>query len=149
MTWWVVDRPSGLPRDPGKLVWVETDTPPTVADQQVHGPYQTKAEADKVFKSLSGVTPGPAGGVGTAPGGGPGSGLAQQAHNAGGFSIPNPLSGLAAIGTALAKVVGYLGDVAMWKSLGWLLLGAIMIVLGISLWLRRSDLLPDVVPIPV
>lgn len=64
-------------------------------------------------------------------------------------AIQNPLSGLAAIGAALAKLVGYLSDLAMWKSLGWLLLGAILILAGVLLWLKKADILPPVIPLPV
>lgn len=64
-------------------------------------------------------------------------------------NVPNPLSGLAAIAAALAKFVGYLGDVAMWRSLGWLLLGVIMVIAGILLWLKKENYLPSAVPVPV
>jgi hypothetical protein len=66
-----------------------------------------------------------------------------------GFGLPNPLSGLAAIAAALAKLVGYLSDLALWKSIGWLILGAVLILAGVLLWLRKADVLPSVVPLPV
>lgn len=62
-------------------------------------------------------------------------------------AIQNPLSGLAAIGAALAKAVGYLSDLALWKSIGWLLLGAVLILAGVLLWLKKADILPSVVPV--
>jgi len=50
-------------------------------------------------------------------------------------SVVNGASGF------LGPVVGFLGnltDVKLWRSLGWILLGIVLLILGLVLWLRRS-----------
>jgi hypothetical protein len=65
----------------------------------------------------------------------------------------NPASAQAAglIGTAdaLAGFFGHLTDGKMWMSLGWILLGAIIVFMAVVLWLKKDGALPDVAPIPV
>lgn len=49
-------------------------------------------------------------------------------------------------------LIGFLDaltDVSTWRSLGWILLGAILIIAGVFLWLRQNDLIPKTQPVPV
>jgi hypothetical protein len=120
----------------------------------ISGPYKTVAEAYKVWRSEPANQD-----VSTLTKIEQYLSLAEQdithtGSGAGGFAanpaaIQNPLSGLAAIGAALAKLVGYLSDLALWKSIGWLLLGGVLILAGVLLWLKKADVLPNVVPLPV
>lgn len=48
-------------------------------------------------------------------------------------SLPNPLSGVAG---ALEAFYHAITDGAMWRSLGWLLLGMVLFLAGTALWLR-------------
>ena len=50
---------------------------------------------------------------------------------------------------ALVAFVGELSDWHLWASLGWLALGAILVVLGVYLWLKKADVIPAAVPVPV
>jgi hypothetical protein len=43
----------------------------------------------------------------------------------------------------------HLADGKMWRSLGWLALGVLLIAMGLILWLRKSGAIPGVVPVPV
>ena len=47
------------------------------------------------------------------------------------------------------KIWDTLSDVTMWRSLGWLFLGIIMLFIGAALWLKKEGALPSVVPLPV
>jgi hypothetical protein len=116
------------------LIWgPQPDPPPQLSDKFLAGPFRTKQAAQAYEDAIGKNTLIP-------PPGTPVVGNVQ---------VPNPLSGLAAIGAALAKAVGYLSDLSMWRSLGWLLLGAVLIILGIVLWLKKENFLPSVVPLPV
>lgn len=56
-------------------------------------------------------------------------------------SIPNPLAFLAwiqDIGHWVATAVAYVTDGAMWRSLGWLALGFIMLLSGVLLWILKT-----------
>jgi hypothetical protein len=48
-------------------------------------------------------------------------------------------TGLFAIGHWLGDIVTSLTNVAMWRSLGWLGLGVLLIVVGLLLWLRGTE----------
>jgi len=52
--------------------------------------------------------------------------------------LPNPLSGIGAVGHWVGLAVEHLADGAMWRSLGWLLLGMILVIAGVYLWFRTS-----------
>ncbi len=52
--------------------------------------------------------------------------------------IPNPLSGIGAVGHWIGTIVEHLTDTAMWRSLGWMALGIMLIASGIYLWFRTS-----------
>jgi uncharacterized membrane protein len=82
----------------------------------VNGPYDTKADAEAAVKS----------GAITAP----------SAGN------DNPLPGAGAsfqdVAHALAAFYDKVTDGKMWRSLGWLLLGVILMIAGVALLLRKS-----------
>lgn len=78
----------------------------------VAGPFATKAEADSWIAKQEGKFP---------------------------ISIPNPLSGIGAVGHWIGLAVEHLSDGAMWRSLGWLALGAFLVIAGIYLWFRTSS----------
>ena len=49
-------------------------------------------------------------------------------------------------------LIGFLESVtdpAMYRSLAWILLGAILVIAGAFLWLRQNDLIPKTQPVPV
>lgn len=72
-------------------------------------------------------------------------------------SIPNPLAGIDAIGAVLQAFFTTVTDWHFWASLGWLLFGLSLMIMGIRLWLGKPALpkipgsgsLPSVVPVPV
>lgn len=84
--------------------------------QTVLGPFPTKAAAERFAKKPS---PLPKGGSASPP-------------------VPNPLSGIGAVGHWIGKAVLDVTDLAMWRSLGWLALGAFLVFAGIYLWFRTS-----------
>ncbi len=43
----------------------------------------------------------------------------------------------------------HLADGKMWRSLGWIVLGVILMFTGLMLWLRKADVIPAAVPVPV
>lgn len=45
--------------------------------------------------------------------------------------------GLAAIGASLTAFFADVTSVAMWRSLGWIAAGFILLVLGVALWIRK------------
>ena len=60
--------------------------------------------------------------------------------------LPNPfkpLTDLGKVGHWIGDVVLHLTDGAMWRSLGWLLLGAFLVIAGIYLWFRTSGTYKD------
>lgn len=60
------------------------------------------------------------------------SGTAQAEASLGGSSF----AGLATVGAALDAFFAELSSIAMWRSLGWLGLGVLMMAAGAWLWLR-------------
>lgn len=58
--------------------------------------------------------------------------------------IPNPLSGIGAVAHWIGKAVLDITDAAMWRSLGWLALGAFLVIAGIYLWFRTSATYKDI-----
>jgi len=72
---------------------------------------------------------------------------AQLSNTANGVS--DTLSGIARVGDVLQAFYENITDGKMWRSLGWLVLGLVFIIGGVVLWMKNSNLLPDVVPIPV
>jgi hypothetical protein len=133
--WWVVETPD---------VHLGTVTPSIVqaatrteAEQKgngavVAGPFQTQQEAQQALNGISSQ---------------PGSDIAAKGGPT--FHIPNPLHGIDEVAGAVTGFFGVLTDVTLWRSLGWLLLGVALIILGLYLWLKKQDIIPDAVPVPV
>lgn len=63
--------------------------------------------------------------------------------------LSNPLDGIQEIGHWLGVVVTAITDVSMWRSLGWLLLGGILLISGLFLWLKDKGVIPETIPVPV
>ena len=63
----------------------------------------------------------------------------------------NPLAGIDELGAVLDAAYKALTDGKMWRSLGWMVLGLILMVMGLRMWIGKSALpsLPSVVPVPV
>lgn len=72
-------------------------------------------------------------------------GGAQSVLNTG----TNTLTGISSFAAVFKGLAENITDPKMWRSLGWLVLGAILLILGIMLWLKHSGYLPDMVPVPV
>lgn len=110
--WWVRPGWTGVPEQSA-----------TSPGQGWHGPYPTQ---DAAFKAE--ITSGPAGApqrIGTVPG-------------APSYAPPN-FSWLGVLGHWVGDFVLHLTDAHMWISLGWLLLGILLIVLGGYLIVRLSE----------
>lgn len=115
----------------------------------VSGPYDTLAEAYKVWKaepqnqdvsSLTTIGQAIGGGVGFALYGGNAAGVAATAKSGGqvaGSILPDWLQD---IGHWIGVAVAHLIDVHMWRSIGWITLGLVLLTAGIFLWLRKADL---------
>lgn len=112
-----------------------TTSPNTISVENVswyniQGPFSTQAQANAAIPAIAAKNP--------APGvlqqlGGPFADVADAAH------------ALAGIGAFLTDAWGMLSDGKMWRSLGWLLLGILLMLTGIGLWIgpaaaRRSPL---------
>lgn len=94
----------------------------------IAGPFATKAQADAWVRAHKGTFgPGTTGGL---PGSGDDSILP---------SVPNPFSWTGAIAHWIGKVALDITDVHMWISLGWILLGIVLMVLGVYLIIRLSE----------
>lgn len=87
------------------------------------GPFATQAEAQKA-KDAHPAT-GPLSAVHSAASG------ADQVVKSG-------TSGLAAIGGSLAGLGAAITDGKMWRSLGWLVFGVLMLLFGVFLWVRKE-----------
>lgn len=82
------------------------------------GPFGTKAQAEKALNKL------------------------ENPPLPGGIHLPNPfapLTDIGKIGHWVGDFVLHLTDGAMWRSIGWLLLGAWLVIAGIYLWFRTSS----------
>lgn len=109
--WWV-----GIRKGADQGTVIESPSKPS-GYQTVLGPFPTRAAAEPF---ASKPAPLPKGGSATPP-------------------IPNPLSGIGAVAHWLGKAVLDITDAAMWRSLGWLALGALLVIAGIYLWFRTSS----------
>lgn len=56
----------------------------------------------------------------------------------GSYSLSNPLSGLQAIAKVMADIGSALTNGKMWRSLGWLMLGLVLVYLGVRMWYGGS-----------
>lgn len=93
------------------------------------GPFATEAEA-KAAQNPQQQSPNPVTDITTA---------AQNANF-------NPLGWLGAIGHWIGEAVAHILDVHMWRSIGWITLGVVLLVLGLLLWLKKENYLPSAVP---
>lgn len=108
--WWVVIKAHSTD------VQVIEDFKRPTGYETVFGPFATRAEAQKVAATT---------GKPLEPAKPP-------------ISIPNPLSGIGAVGHWLGEAVLHAIDLPMWRSIGWIVLGAILVMAGIYLWFRTS-----------
>lgn len=111
-SWWVLQA-SVAARGQPAFTAVESPTRPkdTGVSRVVAGPFKTKAEAQ-----------------------------AWIAAQTAGPSLPNPLAFLGwiqEIGHWIGVAVAYVTDGAMWRSIGWIVLGGILALAGILLWLGK------------
>lgn len=137
VSWWVVETPNiHLGNVTPSIVEASTRQEAGQKGNGVveGGPFNTQQDAQKFLDGLK-TTPG---GSDIAPSGG-----IDLPH------LPNPLSGIERAGKVLESAYKMITDAAMWRSLGWIILGVILIIAGIYLFLKKQDLIPDVVPIPV
>lgn len=139
--WWLVaeDWPKAHPT--GVVVYPYHGTRSQAELQGVirGGPFKSKAAADASITQHQKTNP-------------HGSSVTyshESPQQQAGLPIPNPLSGIDQIGADLEAFYKVLTDGKMWRSLGWILLGLMLLIGGIVLWMKKGNLLPDVVPIPV
>jgi hypothetical protein len=69
-------------------------------------------------------------------GGDPNSATAQAEASLGSGAGLGGLSGLGGITATLAAFFADVTSIAMWRSLGWLALGILMMAAGVYLWLK-------------
>ncbi|MGH7239600.1 MAG: hypothetical protein ACREHG_05990 [Candidatus Saccharimonadales bacterium] len=102
----------------------------------VHGPYDTLQDLYKAWPKAQQTSASPIPGS-TAVGGAP-TNVAVGATGG--------LTGALGAFEGLAQAIT---DGSLWRSLGWIIMGVILLVIGITLWLKENNVLPEVVPIPV
>lgn len=140
--WWLVAENWPTAHPTGVVVYPYHGTRSQAALQGVirGGPFKTKAEADASITKHQKETP-------------HGSTVTYSHESpqqqAGVPGLSNPLSGIDQIGADLEAFYKDITDGKMWRSLGWLVLGLTLVIAGIFLWLKGSNLIPDVMPIPV
>jgi hypothetical protein len=81
----------------------------------ITGPYASQSDANAAIAGVQQQNPAP--------------GLAQQFH------FTNPFS---SIEQALSAFYDILTNYKMWRSLGWLVLGIILMIAGLALWLKEE-----------
>lgn len=54
-------------------------------------------------------------------------------------NLPSPFHGIDQIGVVLESFYDAITDGKLWRSLGWVVLGAVLLFAGIYLWIRQSD----------
>lgn len=115
----------------------------------ISGPYNTLAEAYAVWKNepqnqdVSTITK-----IGQALGTAAGFAIYSSSNpsavvGAGktGGGVADATSGwLKDIGHWIGEAVAHILDVHMWRSIGWITLGIVLLTAGIFLWLRKADL---------
>jgi uncharacterized membrane protein YedE/YeeE len=78
----------------------------------------------------------------------PAAGVTSAGLSAAG-GVANAASGAGGIADALSAFFAAVTDVYMWRSLGWLALGIVLLFAGAALWLKKEGALPSVIPLPV
>lgn len=64
-------------------------------------------------------------------------------------AVPGVIGGLTGALGAFEALAQAVTDGALWRSLGWIILGGLLTIIGIALWLKEQNVLPEVVPIPI
>lgn len=123
-SWWAVNRQ--INATPPRTVWVtqQSATKPSGGSiLTVSGPYKTEEEAQQFIDNNSGP------------------------H----LNLPNPLHGVEEIGAVVQAGFNAVTDGKMWRSVGWIILGIVMLIIGIRIWMKKPIVpeAPDVVPVPV
>jgi len=111
--WWVEQNPLGQKISPYRIVESPTRPPNTQQWIVAAGPFATQADAQKWVTQHQGHFP----------------------------HIPNPFGFLAWIqdvGHWIGVFVANITDIHMWISLGWLLLGGFLLLIGLWLWARGT-----------
>ena len=111
---------------------------------RIDGPFKTRADAAKDA------------GKGPVPGTG---GLTNVQASGGAdvrVNLPNPLGWLQDIGHWLGVAAHWLGEAVahfldwhMWRSILWVVLGAVLMITGLYLWLKQQGFVPKTTPVPV
>ena len=120
--WWVMEA-SAPGRGSPQFQAVQSPTRPkdTAVSHVAAGPFATQADAEKWISNAEG-----------------GFGIPTP-------SIPNPFGFLAALGWIqeighwAGILVSVITDLHTYISLGWLMLGFILLIIGILMWLRTTD----------
>ena len=158
LKWWVIRENSGIPKDPHIMAYATTQansprSAAAYANQRpgasvAAGPYNTQREANNWIDKKIGVPPG------TTPT------LPVQTMHAKGLKfpklpsvhIPNPLSGLDEIGAVLDATYNAVTDIRMWRSVSWITLGLVLLIIGIRMWVANAGIsmsmpsLPSILP---
>lgn len=115
----------------------------------ISGPYSTLAEAYDVWKhepqnqdvsTLTRIGQDLGTGIGFAIYGSSNPAAVVGAGKTGGQAAQGALGWLQDIGHWIGEAVAHILDIHMWRSIGWITMGLVLLVLGIFLWLRKADL---------
>ena len=109
MQWWTVPKLMATGR--GDVQEFIAVQAATKPANAIGGPYATQAEAEKAI----------------------------IAHNSQPPKLPNPLSGIDRAGAVLEAFYKNLTDGKMWRSLGWIALGIVLIIAGIMMWMKAPQ----------
>jgi hypothetical protein len=134
--WWVVYTYASPQAEEAVPHVEQSATEPKTSDKVpfVLGPYKTKAQAEAAIGEKA-PPPGKFHGHKDKPPG----------------PVGNVIGGLTSGWDAIKVGVAELSDGDMWRSLGWLALGLVLMFVGLRMWLGKPALPkpPPVVPIPV
>lgn len=102
----------------------------------VHGPYNTIADLYAAWPNAKSTGAAPI----------PGAAAVAGAPSNEASQLTGGVTG--ALG-AFEGIAQALTDGSLWRSLGWLAMGIILLIVGIMLWLKENNILPEVVPVPI
>lgn len=77
---------------------------------------------------------------------------AQKLKSAAGQAGHDTIAPVEGTTQALAKIGGFfesLTEASTWRSVGWIVVGIILIISGLSLWIRGATDAPMIIPLPV
>lgn len=138
MSWWIIWQPDAPSGQPNYTLFQGTQSQAdaqalNIVNGKADGPYNTQADAKNAVTSGA-VTP---------PSGAPKGGLGGVATG----SPSNPFAGIADVAHALAGIGAFFTDAwkmitnwRMWASLGWVVLGILLIGIGIVMWVGKEAL---------